>query len=203
MFENLSSSKKEKKIAQGFSLIELLVAMFILLLVMGAMVAVSIAGFRSYQKSKAIKTVTEDIGFAINSIAKDVRMGKIENGDNYANGEANSYLLITRNRGGRVCYRINSASVAVANIASGDNDCSNENYSNIVDLSGTGMSFAASSAFRSCLTDHDGTGTACNGTAEKRRGWVEINLNIESPTMETDAIRVQTIVSSRDYGWEE
>jgi len=188
---------------QGFSLIELLVAMFILLMVMGAMVAVSIAGFRSYGKSKAIKTVAEDIGYAINSIAKDVRMGKIENGNNYADGAADTYLLVTRNRGGRVCYRINSGTVAVADIASGDNDCSNESYSNIVDLSSTGMSFAASSAFRSCLTDHDGTGIACNGTAEKRRGWVEINLNIESPTMETDSIRVQTIVSSRDYGWEE
>jgi hypothetical protein len=92
----------------------------------------------------------------------------------------------------------------VASLPTG-NDCSASEltYNNLVDLSGTGMSFAASSAFRSCLTDHDGTGIACNGTAEKRRGWVEINLNIDSPTMETDSIRAQTIVSSRDYGWEE
>jgi hypothetical protein len=43
-------------------------------------------------------------------------------------------------------------------------------------------------------------------TSATNRGWVEINLNIEPAAgkeMEADQINVQTIVSSRDYGWEE
>jgi prepilin-type N-terminal cleavage/methylation domain-containing protein len=200
--------KCDKKNKRGFSLIELMVAMFIFVILMGAMVAVSIAGFRSYGKSKAIKTVTEDVGFALNSIAKDVRMGKIENGNSYATGNPSDYLLVTRNRGGRVCYKIDSTSISVADLASGI-DCSSLIYTNkIVDLSSTGMQFdnPGTAKFRSCITDNkgDGTVTACNGVSNvKRRGWAEINFNISSPSMETDSISVQTVVSSRDYGWED
>lgn len=175
-----------------------------LVMVMGAMVAVSVSIFRSYQKSRAIKRVTEDINFALSSVAKDVRMGRIENGNGYATGSASSYLLVSRNSGGRVCYKIDSATIGMASLASG-NDCSGLTYTNVVDLAGTEMTFdAATSKFRSCVTDQDGTGTACNGVSEKRRGWAEVNINIRLTSgqeMETDTIRVQTIVSSRDYGW--
>ncbi len=191
---------REKK---GFSLIELIVAMFILVMVIAAMVSISITVFRSYQKARAIKTIMEDVGYTLNSIAKDVRMGKIEIGNSYADGSAKDYLLVSRNRGGRVCYRINATTVAVADIASG-NDCtlSSLTYTNIVNLLGTSLTFdLGKSRFRSCTTDKDGTGPACNSATGKRRGWVEVNLDIENPSMETDAIKVQTIVSSRDYGW--
>ena len=182
--------KSGRKNKQGFSLIELMVAMFIFVILMGAMVAVSIAGFRSYGKSKAIKTVTEDVGFAINSITKDVRMGKVESA--YANGSLNPYLLITRNRDQvKVCYHITSTSL---DIQEGAVNCSSGSYKKIVDLTGTNMTFASNSGFYSMATD--------TTSATKIRGWAEINLNIESPGMDTDSIRVQTIVSSRDYGWE-
>jgi len=195
----------------AFTLIELLVAMFILIVVVGGMVAVGAAGFRSYQKSRAIKTVTEDIGFAINSIVKDVRMGKIMG--TYATGGSNDTLMITRNSDQvKICYFIargtDSDYLAVSdNLASGAVSCSGAVYDKkIVDLSDTGMKFDSTAGFRSCVTDNkgDGTVTACNGVSdEKRRGWAEINLNIGNPTMETDSINVQSIVSSRDYGWEE
>lgn len=187
---------------RGFSLIELIVAMFILVMVIAAMVSISITVFKSYQKAKAIKTIVEDVGYTLNSIAKDVRMGKIEIGTSYADGSAKDYLLVSRNRGGRVCYRINTTTVATADLASG-NDCSGLTYTNnLVNLSGTGMTFDSGKAkFRSCTTDQDGTGPACNSVTGKRRGWAEVNLDIENPTMATDAIKVQTIVSSRDYGW--
>jgi len=199
--------KKERKNKRGFSLIEMLVAMFIFVMVMGGMVAVSIAGFRSYGKSKSIKTILEDVGFAVNSITKDVRMGKIENGTGYATGAASDYLLVSRNRGGRFCYKIDSTSISVADIASGS-DCTlgTLSYNKIVDLSPTGMLFdnPGTAKFRSCVSDNigDGSITACNGVFEKRRGWAQINLNIENPSMTSDSIHLETTVSSRDYGWE-
>jgi prepilin-type N-terminal cleavage/methylation domain-containing protein len=178
--------KYDKKNKRGFSLIELLVAMFIFIIVMGAMVAVSLAGFRSYIKSKAIKTVTEDVGFALNSIAKDVRMGKIESAD--TGDSPSSSLVVTLNRNQKmVCYKKSATSL---DLCDSNSNCSiASNCKSIVDLSGANMTFDATSGFRS------------QKTSPTVRGWVEINLNIESPTMNTDSIRVQTIVSSRDYGW--
>lgn len=181
--------EKNKKNRKGFTLIELLVAMFILMVVMGGMVAVSVAGFRSYQKSRAIKRVLEDVGFAINSIAKDVRMGKIESADNTGSPPSTS-LAVVRNRDQvEVCYKITSSALGVCDSACG-------NCKSMVDLSDTDMAFdTATSGFRDQKTD--------TLSSPKIRGWVEINLNIEAPSMETDSIRAQTIVSSRDYGWEE
>jgi prepilin-type N-terminal cleavage/methylation domain-containing protein len=171
---------------RGFSLIELMVSMFILVVVMGAMVVVSISGLRSYQKSRAIKTVTEDLGYAVNSIAKEVRMGRIDSDDSISS--IADRLVITRNRDlTPVCYVLSETALSLCN-----NDCLN-GCTSVVDLSGTGMTFAASSGFRNQKTD----------IAGDVRGWAEINLNVDSPGMETDSIFVQTTVSSRDYGWEE
>ena len=205
MIENLKLKIENSR--QGFSLIELMVAMFIFVMIMGAMVAVSVAGFRSYGKSKAVKTVTEDVGFAVNSITKDVRMGKIENyykvgvGSTVPlDGGLKSYLVVSRNRGGKVCYHLETTFLGIQEGIGANNSCSSDpaDYKKIVDLAGTDMTFDANSGFYSLATS-DSSVLPPN----KIRGWVEINLNIENPTMEKDSIRVQTIVSSRDYGWEE
>ena len=188
---------------KGFSLIELIVAMFIFVMMMGAMVAVSVAGFRSYGKSKAIKTVTEDVGFAINSIAKDVRMGKIESDNVPITSSPSAELFITRNSSQeKVCYLLlrgtdNDYLAVNSSVSPTATSCPvySSAYKKIVDLGGTGMKFDATSGFRNQKTD--------TISATKIRGWAEINLNIASPSMETDSIFVQTIVSSRDYGWEE
>jgi len=164
------------------------------------MTAVSVSIFNSYQKSKAIKVISEDIGFAMNSIAKDVRMGRIETTDSNCIGSAISNspkncLMVSRNRGGRVCYRISDDyKLLEINESITGASCSVPGYNKIIDLSSYNMSFnTATSGFYGAATD--------TTSATKSRGWVEINLNIENPSMETDSIRVQTIVSSRDYGW--
>jgi len=188
---------------KGFTLIELLVAMFIFMMVMGGMVAVSVAGFRSYRKSKEIKTVTEDVGFAINSITKDVRMGKIESANVLIGSSPSTELFITRNSSQeKVCYLIsrgtdNDYLVVNNSVSPTATSCPaySSAYKKIVDLSGTGMKFDLTSGFRNQQTFPIPDPTI--------RGWAEINLNVESPGMETDSIHVQTTVSSRDYGWEE
>lgn len=166
--------------------------MFIFSLVMMAMVAVSVAVFQSYQKSKAIKKIAEDVGFAMNSIAKDVRMGKIETGPSSSCvGDQKRCLAVTRNHSAEtVCYKITSDEAIM--VYSNDNCTAGGRV--IVDLSGTGMKFdLAKSYFYSRQTDTDAP----------LRGWAELNLDVESPSATTDAIKVQAIVSSRDYGWED
>jgi prepilin-type N-terminal cleavage/methylation domain-containing protein len=203
--------KKIKKFPErrneGFSLIELMVAMFIFVMVMGAMVAVSTSGFKSYIKSRSIKTVSEDVGFAINSITKDVRMGKIEKSSTYADGSRKNKLMLTRNSTQqKVCYVVSGDNLKLS-VFEGTTNCSDGTEKVLVDLTGSNMVFdSATVGFRSCPSASTATDPgyyACPSTTELRRGWAQINLNIELPSMETDSIRVQTIVSSRDYGWEE
>jgi prepilin-type N-terminal cleavage/methylation domain-containing protein len=192
--------KKGKIIKRkGFTLIELLVAMFIFAMVLVAMMAVFNAALGAYQKGRAVKKVMEDAQFALNSVAKDVRMGKIESAD-FTASPPNSELIVTRNRNQtKVCYRITTITLDLCeNAGSNCNSCS-AGYKSLVDLSGTGMSFAStSSGFRNQKTFPVPPATPTS------RGWVEINLNIAMTAgeeMNADSINVQTIVSSRDYGW--
>lgn len=201
---------------KGFTLIELLVAIFIFSLITIAIVSVFVSTVTSYGKAKAIKTVKENAEFAMASIAKDVRMGKIVNPSaGYSNGSLEQYLMISRNRGGKVCYYLDRAAsssyvgviAGVTDDATACPDPSSSTYDKIVDLSGTSMEFSSDAGFYSCPSTF-GTATSCptGASSENRRGWVEINLNIDivsGKEMEADKINVQTIVSSRDYGWEE
>jgi prepilin-type N-terminal cleavage/methylation domain-containing protein len=177
-----------KNINKGFTLIELIVAIFIFSLILIAIVSVFVSTTTAYSKGRAIKTIKENTEFALSSIAKDVRMGKIESG-------ASDRVVITRNRGlTKVCYLITFP----YKLNACDGSCGG--CSPLIDLSGTGMSFGESPAFRSQPTQYDASGNPVS------RGWVEINLNVKSDPgqeMSADQINVQTTVSSRDYGWQE
>ena len=181
---------------RGFTLIELLVAIFIFSLIIVAIVSVFVSTVTAYGKAKAIKTVKENAEFAMASIAKDVRMGKIENISGCIGGASpNNCLVVTRNRGGKVCYKITPASLTIDDV---DGNCTDDDTKALVDLSGTNMTFEGTSGFYSLPTD--------TTSATKMRGWVEINLDIvpnAGKEMEADKINVQTTVSARDYGWEE
>ena len=197
-YTTMPIEKKEKLFGKrGFSLIELIVAMSIFAMVMIAMIAVSVSGFRSYIKSKAMKNVSEDVGFAVNSMIKDIRMGRVES-DN-SPSVVRDQIIITRNSSQeRVRYKVFNDKLTLCDCTNDAcSDTATENCKNMVEFpSSTGLTFdlsASGSGFRNRRT----------ASALNIRGWVEINLNIESYSMETDSIRVQTIVSSRDYGWDE
>ena len=190
---------KRNSLVRGFTLIELLVSMFILIMVMGAMAEISVSIFQSYNKSRAIKTVSENVGFAMNSIAKDVRMGKIlSTSECKADGSTKICLVVVRNAGGaKICYRFRTdyRGLGWKDISAGGSCDASGTFNSIV-LLPTGMTFdKTTSGFRYQKTD--------TTSATKIRGWVEMNFNIDNPTMTTDSINVQTTVSSRDYGWDE
>ncbi|OGI25256.1 MAG: hypothetical protein A3J76_05430 [Candidatus Moranbacteria bacterium RBG_13_45_13] len=193
--------KREKR---GFTLIELMVAIFIASIILVAMVAVFVSMTNAHVKSRAIKTVAENAQFALNSIAKDVRMGKIET--TYSDGTKQSRIIVARNTGVKVCYEIGADYLGLDETAG---DCTVAgNLKKLVNLAtGTGMVFnLTNSGFYSCPSSLDIAALACpsGGTSGKRRGWFEANLEILPQTagteMETEPIRIQTIVSSRDYG---
>lgn len=199
---------------QGFTLIELIVAIFIFSVILVGILSVSVSVLNAYRKAKVIKSVKESADFALSSIAKDVRMGKVENITSYSDGTIKHHLMIRRNRGGSVCYYLyntvsgNTFLGIKDDVLDSATSCPNTlaSYNKIINLSGSGMDFSADSGFYSCPTDTGDTPASCGGVSGKHRGWVEINLNIV-PTggigMSTDAINVETIVSSRDYGWGE
>lgn len=187
---------------EGFTLIELIVSIFIFALITVAILAVFVSTSTAHQKANAIKNVKENVEYAMNLIVRDVRMGKIEASSGYSNGSPQNRLILTRNRGGKVCYEIGSDYVGI------DDSVGNcASIKKIVDINNLGMTIGPGSAFYSCPSTF-GTATTCpsgSGPAN-RRGWAEINLNIKPASgkeMEADQINVQTIISSRDYGWEE
>ena len=194
-------SKREKR---GFTLIELMVAIFIASVILVAMVAVFVSMTNAHVKSRAIKTVAENAQFALNSIAKDLRMGKIES--TYSDGLKQSRIVVARNTGVKACYEIGTDYLGLDE-TTGDCVTTSPTSRKLVDLSGTGMVFGSNSKFYSCPSSLDIAAPACpsgSGAGGKRRGWFEANLEILPQTagteMETEPIRIQTIVSSRDYG---
>ncbi|OGI27611.1 MAG: hypothetical protein A2359_04785 [Candidatus Moranbacteria bacterium RIFOXYB1_FULL_43_19] len=211
---------------KGFTLVELLVAILIFSIIVIAIVAVFVSTVTSSGKAKAIKTVKENAEFAMSSIAKDVRMGKIGSyaigggTEFWPDGSVNEkYFAVIRNINMEVaCYFVGSDYLGVAtgtrDASSGILDCPSADitkYDRIIDLSGTNMKFDDfSSGFYACptaISDIDvGLHPCFFEIGKKRRGWVEINLNIV-PTggigMDSDTINIQTTVSSRDYGWED
>jgi prepilin-type N-terminal cleavage/methylation domain-containing protein len=214
---------KIKNFRKGFTLIELIVSIAIFSLIMVSLASVFVSTVRAYSKARVMKDLKGNIDFAIGSIAKDVRMGRIESPfdiydsgtkiDTVTNdGTIKDYFAVTRNISqGVVCYHIDDADGVYLGVAAGTSASTgvyascplddSTNYSRIVDLTGTEMSFdtgaSGTAGFYSLATDPPTTPT--------RRGWVEVNFNIAVTSgneMDADLINVQTIVSSRDYGWE-
>lgn len=211
---------RKKSNQTGLTLIELIVAIFIFSIITVAIVSVFVSVTRAHQKARSMKFVKENAEFAISSIAKDVRMGRIESpfrvgGTTHTNNgtSRDDYFAVSRNRNQAVvCYHVTGAYLGVAAGTGGDTgpplvlpSCPSDNganYDKIVDFSGTEMSFdtgaLGTAGFYSLPTDMNAPGM--------NRGWVEINLNIKMTSgkeMEADSINVQTVVSSRDYGWED
>lgn len=228
-----NQESKIENSSKGFTLIELMVAILIFSLIVVAIVSVFVSASGAHQKSRAIKTVKENAEYALSSIAKDVRMGKVVKDTRYlsaprplADGRREQYLMVTRNSGGSqsgtVCYYITQNLLAkndkISPLGTGQIGCpsyltDSGNYIPLVELTGKGMEFdMTTSGFYSCPSEFrnstDPNYYACpTGETDKHRGWAETNLNIYSQLgvsrMESDVIHVQTIVSSRDYGWEE
>lgn len=194
---------------KGFTLIELLVAVLIFSIITVGIVSVFVSTAGAYYKARAIKNVKENAEYAMNLIAKDVRMGKIGKDTlnaaptPLADGSLEQYLMVARNRGGTVCYIITSTFLGIeegiAPDPSGKIGCDPDpaKYNMIFNLTDTGMNFDVGSSGT--------TGFRSNPTDTTSRGWVELNLNINMTSgqeMEADQINIETIVSSRDYGWE-
>ena len=194
----------------GFTLIELMVAIFIFSIITVGIVSVFVSTAGSYQKARAIKEVKENIEYAVNSIAKEVRMGSIPAASAYSDGTLQKKFEIQRNRGGTVCYSLESEYILSLCEDTCQNCDASGGYAEIINLDGKGMRFfdpaaTNTSGFYSCPSAVNAA-ASCAGVSEKRRGWVEINFNITPESgkeMEADQISVQTVVSSRDYGWEE
>ncbi|MFA5926333.1 MAG: prepilin-type N-terminal cleavage/methylation domain-containing protein [Parcubacteria group bacterium] len=182
--------KKEYFSRRGITLVELIISIFIFSIVLIGILTLSVSVMNSYHKASAAKMIKENAEYAFSLIAKDVRMGSIVSA---SVSEPGKELEVKRNRGGEVCYKFSDDNLKLSVCGSGCGSCS----SDLIDLSGSFSHFSDNTGFYSKPTDAD---------IAKDRGWAEINLNIVPDAgheMEGDQINVQTIVSARDYGWEE
>lgn len=92
---------KNKKLA-GFSLLEMIIAIFIFSLVITAAVSVFVASYNAQRKAKEIQLGVEDSRGAIEIMAKNIRMGTIDGTDgikkeiafyNYSQGKCIKYAF--------------------------------------------------------------------------------------------------------------
>ncbi|MFA5872116.1 MAG: prepilin-type N-terminal cleavage/methylation domain-containing protein [Parcubacteria group bacterium] len=194
--------------SSGLTLIEIMIAIFIFSMIMAAMVALFVSSSGSYQKSRAIKNVMAEAQYAVNSISKDVRMGKIEKGQNVssprpeADASREDYTMITRNTDNqKVCYFIDLTNgfIGVQEIEAPDTDCpASSGYKKMVDLAGTGLKFNSASGFWNVQTDL--------ADSNEQHGGVFMFFYFE-PTdgngMSNEEARIETYVAARDYGWRE
>jgi len=201
--QQINFMRLNSKSFTGFSLIELMVSIFILSLVLGGMIAVFVSGFSSYSKAKNTRKVAESLQFALSSIAKDARMSRLMS----ESGSGSENLKFRRNIDlSWVCYDMDVADKKIMiRETSDDKVCGDLNSGDsgvkvLVDLEGTNLEFSENTKFRSSKTV---TGSASGSNA---RGYVIVNISIRGSNqgdVESDQMNIQTTVSTRDYGWEE
>ena len=109
----IKQSTIEQKKQKGFTLIEMLVAVSIFVIVAFIVTTVFISAMAAYRKSQDIKRVMENLNFALDSMALDIREGKehvkdsngsltVKFKDAGNNTVTNIYSLVVDNNKGRV-----------------------------------------------------------------------------------------------------
>lgn len=131
--------KRNKKL-KGFSFIEVMVAVFIFSLIMTIVVAVFANVIKNQRLSKKIQTNLENIRFAQEYIAKNIRMSTVDG--TYGSGAESEVFIFNHSQSKCIRYRfanntIEESSVSISNRTAGfdgslgtadDADCSQVPY---------------------------------------------------------------------------
>lgn len=183
-----------QKFHQGFTLIEVIVSVFVFLIIMTAVTNTFTSGFSSYKNTKIAQKNVEDAQFALNLMAKELRTSTV-----VSSGSAIPQPVITfYDYSQSLClrYRIDtsnnlqrgSISVLASDIAS---DCT------------TGVP-DASFGMQNMITENINYGrfliTPSVAGATPRAGRVTVMLDINKSGTSQHAY-IQTTVSLRDYGF--
>jgi type II secretory pathway pseudopilin PulG len=78
----IAENKQRRKKLLGFSLLEMIVAIFIFAMVITVTISVFIASYRGQKRAKEIQQGMENSRVAIELMAKNIRMGAVDSPDN-------------------------------------------------------------------------------------------------------------------------
>lgn len=168
---------------QGFTLIEILVALFIFTLLMVTTSQIFASAFSGYQATRAIQRDVENAQFAIGILVKELRTSSIVSGS--ATRTYVQFFDYSQNR----CfhYRISNGALEVSRVSVSDRAaCNSRNFS--------------SSPFTAVTT---GTVTGFfratpSTTTGPEVGKVTVSLDIQEGVHH---VQIQTSASLRDYGY--
>ncbi len=91
----------------GFTLIELIIALAIFGLVIVSMAAVTVSVIKSQRKNFALQNIQEPARYILESMSKEIRMGRINSPD--SGGSQRDILNITNDKNENVDYRFIAA----------------------------------------------------------------------------------------------
>ncbi len=191
---NYSMHSSLHKSSKGFTLIEVIVSVFVFLIVMTAVTNTFTNGFSSYKNTKIAQKNLEDVQFAMNLIAKELRTSTIV--APASNDTVQTIRFYDYSQSSCLEYEINSLSkelkVTKKPIATPSTPA--------VDCGGGSLGTAKSlvkvgSASGALLT---GNFRVTPSVAGATAGKVTIALQIQESG--TQVARIQTSVSLRDYG---
>ncbi len=172
-----------KKYNRGFTLVEVLVSLFLFVILMAAIAQIFTSAFTGYRSTKTIQRDLEVAQFAMNTIAKELRTSSIVS----SSGNQSSVQFYDHSQGECFRYRVPGNTLQVASSsATSASDCSSLNPSSFTTIV-TGI---VSGGF--FVTPSDGA------SSPKRVGKITISLEIGEG--ETHRARIQSSASLRDYG---
>jgi len=87
MIGDKSQLHKRIEFRKGFTLAETLIAIFIFVIIVTSAVALLVSGMMSQRKSISLQTVQDNARYALESIAKEIRMSTINSSSGYSGSE--------------------------------------------------------------------------------------------------------------------
>lgn len=180
----------QKKIcsAQGFTLVEILVALFIFVILMVGVSQIFGAAFFGYRNTRAVQKDLENAQFTLNSMVKMLRTSTVVSP---AASNTNRVRFYDYSQGLCIEYWIDGGNKTLSVISASTSDSDQCKLANFPAGSFAPLTSGnVSGTF--VLTPSDGT------SSPKVVGKVTVSLQIQEA--QTHAARIQSSVSLRDYG---
>lgn len=178
--------KKYRVLLGGFTLIEVIVSLFVFTLAMASVTQIFGSAFSGYRATRNVEQDIENIQYTINIMAKELRTSSVVS----ASGSQQSVKFFDHSQGRCFRYRIRVAErdLQVASAAS----------TGVADCNGLNPAAFATISTGTVTGSFQVTPSAAIGGPATRVGKVTIAFQIAEDA--THFARIQTTVSLRDFG---
>ncbi len=180
---------RQQPLLKGFTLIEVIVSMFIFSIMMVVVSQVFASAFSGYRSTRAIQRDIDNAQYSLNIIAKELRTSSVVNPASGALVNSSFVQFFDHSQSKCFRYRINGGNLQVASadatgVDTGLTPCDTMNLSSFTNIT-TGV---INGSFR----------VTPSSSVPAHVGKVTISLDISEGS--THHARIQTTVSLRDFG---